>query len=146
MIDGGLRPMFHQKFRGWHWQAIETGGTGRGIPDSNYCYRGVEGWIEMKGCEASHVGLRPEQTGWISRRVRNGGRVFIAVRQRHAGGPRKGDPIDRLWLIPGRDVETLHRQGLEWAAATSDAGPLVWHGGPARWDWDAVATCLLGPS
>jgi hypothetical protein len=142
-IDGGLRKLFHQLKAGWHWQAVETGGTGLGIPDSNFCHRGIEGWCEYKLAEASAVGLRPEQYSWIDRRTRNGGRVFVAVRHQHQGGPRKGPPADSLYVVPGRLVEPLHRMGLDWVRATDEQGPRAWHGGPGSWDWDAIAATLI---
>ena len=31
-----------------HWQRIETGMTGSGVPDVNGCAKGKEFWIELK--------------------------------------------------------------------------------------------------
>ena len=94
-IDGGLRALFRQNIPTFMWTSIETGGTGRGISDSNYLAAGgIEGWIEYKTTTIHAVGMRPEQVGWIDRRHRLGGRVWIAIRQVRKDG-------DFLHLIPG---------------------------------------------
>jgi Holliday junction resolvase len=81
MIDGGLSQLFQDNLPKVHWQRIETGGTGRGIPDLNGCYQGAEAWVECKRTKHWTVEVRPEQVGWIERRTRAGGRVFLAVRR-----------------------------------------------------------------
>lgn len=138
MIDGGLRDKFRDKLRrGWHWQSIETGGTGRGIPDSNFCTDGIEGWIEFKKTEAWSVGLRTEQIGWIRERTIRGGRVFVATRRQTQGGVRLGAPVDEIWLHSGRVVSELGKHGLK--------GPdplIVCSGGPENWDWDKIGEIL----
>lgn len=138
MIDDGLRALFHTNLRAFHWQAIESGLTGGGIPDSNYCCAGIEGWVEHKATKANKIVFRPDQIGWHLRRYRAGGRTFIAVRQRHSGGPRLGKPVDRLYLYPGRQVKDLVFRGLL-------VKPIErWEGGPARWDWVKIAGRLMG--
>ena len=137
-MDGGLRQIFRQKIHA-DWCSIESGTTGGGIPDSNYCLKGIEGWIEYKLTMGHTVPLRPEQIGWITRRVRNGGRVHIAVRQLAAAGPRR-DARDALWLIPGADAATARIDGL-----TNARWP-VWHGGPGQWDWPAITQHLTAAS
>lgn len=139
MIDDGLRALFHTNLRNsFHWQAIESGLTGGGIPDSNYCTVGIEGWVEHKASKAVAIVFRPDQIGWHLRRYRAGGRTFIAVRQRHSGGPRLGSPIDRLYLYPGRMVKELALTGLR-------VKPLErFENGPSRWDWERVAWRLKG--
>lgn len=139
--DGGLRPLFHDRLRsGIMWQAIETGGTGRGIPDSYFCGQGVGcGWVEMKQTAAWNVGLSPEQVSWAKTNILRGGRVFLAVRRRHEGGPRKGDPVDELWLCSGWWNSHVAREGLRCPDVTWLG---VWGGGPARWDWSAVRDIL----
>lgn len=144
VIDGGLRALFHDKLRqGAHFQAVETGGTGLGIPDSNVCFllpdgTGSECWIEFKQTSAWSVDLRPEQCSWHRTRTRRGGRTFVAVRRQHDGGPRKGGPCDELWLYNGKFAQELRDLGLR--AAPGCHG--VWSGGPARWDWNSVRQIL----
>lgn len=136
--DNGLRPLFHRRLPDLHWQAIELGVVGRGVPDSNYCADNVEGWVEFKATESHAVGLRPEQVGWTLRRMRAGGRVFIATRRQHDGGPLLGPPTDELWMHEGWDAAVLKAEGL-------NAAPPVLHleGGPSRWDWGLVRSTLL---
>lgn len=143
MIDGGLRTIFHNQLRvGFHWQAVETGGTGLGIPDSNFCCDGVEGWVEFKRTTAWSVGMRPEQIGWHRTRHERGGRTFIAIRREHDGGARKGGPVDELWLCRGQYASVLGREGLQ---AQDIMWLGVWSGGVARWDWEAVRGYLTAP-
>jgi hypothetical protein len=140
MIDGGLRRLFQQHLPWVHWQAVETGMTGRGIPDLNYCARGVEGWVECKQTTGWAVGLRPEQVAWLARRTRAGGRCWVAVRRKCPAGPRRV-VADELWLVPGTHVVPLHREGLR--AVLGDGGAQgIWVGGPAAWDWREIAACL----
>lgn len=150
-IDGGLRALFREHLPAFDWCSIESGSTGGGIPDSNYCVRtsgirdyGTEGWIEHKRADAWAVTLEPEQVGWIARRVRNGGRVHVAVRRRHQGGPRLGPPVDELHLFGGRWAKEAKAHGLRGPWALAHGAVHVWHGGPSKgWDWDAVAAALL---
>jgi hypothetical protein len=136
MIDDGLRSLFHTNLRRFHWQAIESGLTGGGIPDSNFCINGIEGWVEHKATATNKIPLSSDQVGWHLRRYRAGGRTFIAVRYRHSGGPRLGVAVDRLYLYLGRDVKALLLTGLR-------NKPLkVWEGGPNRWDWVEIARFL----
>jgi hypothetical protein len=143
VIDGGLRIMFRTHLKaGWHWQSIETGGTGLGVPDSNFCTEvqggGVEGWIEFKRTDAWAVQFRTEQVGWARERRMRKGRVFAAVRRHHDGGPRLGKPVDELWLFGGDEIPRLARDGLRVAQPLG-----VWHGGSGRWNWKEVATLLI---
>jgi hypothetical protein len=137
-IDGGLRAEFRKHLPNFDWVSIESCTTGGGIPDSNFCYKGIEGWLEFKLTLGHTVPLSPEQIGWILRRVRNGGRVFIAVRQRAPQGPRR-EARDILWLIPGHGAKLAKQHGL---AALID-GVEDHHGGPAQWDWRAIGTQLI---
>jgi hypothetical protein len=144
-VDGGLRRAFREHLRaGWMWTSVETGGTGRGVPDSHYASGGATGWVEFKtesslGC----VGLRPEQVAWLAGYARHGGRAWVAVRLVHGGGPRKGAAADELWLLDGRWAREVRRAGLT-AGAPGVAGR--WVGGPAGWCWPAVGAVLCGQS
>lgn len=151
MSDGDLRPIFRARVPPpVHWTSVETGGTGRGVPDSNFCADGVEGWIEYKVTAGWSVTLRPEQIGWLTTRARHGGRVFVAVRRRCEEGPRR-DWADDLYLLEGAAARELREQGLRQFAVTKNAptarrqaGLLgVWSGGPSAWDWQAVRDVLV---
>ena len=138
-VDGGLRTIFSSGLSsGWHWQSVETGGTGLGVPDSNFCCGGIEGWVEYKQTDGWTCDLRPEQVGWITTRVMRGGRVFIATRRVNEGGPRRGPAVDELWIHRGSLARELKRGGLRAAEPE-----LVCAGGPSCWDWEAVACTLL---
>ena len=139
-VDDGLRPIFREHLLGFHWQSIETGGTGSGVPDSNYCSRGFEGWIEYKATDGWAVTLEPAQIGWICARVRHGGRVWIGVRRRSEAGPRKGAAVDELWFFPGALAKEAKIEGLRGLAKRP--GVLRWSGGPQRWGWSVVADRL----
>jgi hypothetical protein len=138
-IDGGLRTLFRNKLQvGWHWQSIETGGTGLGVPDSNFCFGGVEGWVEFKQTDGWTVDLRTEQISWLTTRHERGGRVFVAVRRKNQGGPRRGDPVDELWLWPGSLARRLKVEGLRIDEPCLYLG----EGGPARWEWKKIGMFL----
>lgn len=61
-----------------------------GFPDVSYCVDGVEGMLELKyrseapKRDSTSVfpdgkGLRPQQVAWMCKRLRHGGRVFMAA-------------------------------------------------------------------
>jgi hypothetical protein len=137
--DGGLRPLFKEHLPHFDWQSIETGGTGKGVPDSNFCHLGAEGWIEFKQTEAYAVTLKPEQVGWHDRRARHGGYTFIAVRRWHDGGPRKGVAVDELWLLSGAAAAVAKSQGLRREARYILG---IWEGGPSRWGWETISKIM----
>ncbi len=121
MRDGNLRQIFAKHLPMVLFTAIETGGTGRGIPDSEYCVEGQTGWIEFKMARGQDTGLRPEQYAWAARRMRAKGRVFIAVRS-------KTTTRDELWFMTPS----------QWAPKLQDCGGWIFHGGPKGWDWDRI--------
>jgi len=125
-----------------HWQAIESALTGSGIPDSNGCHDEQEFWMECKSTQAWAVKFEPEQIGWIHRRTRAGGLVWIAVRRRHEGGPRIGDPVDELWLVQGCWVRELAGNGLKHMLETPWPTTFVFHDGPSKWEWPLVLKTL----
>jgi len=123
--DGGLRAVFKDHLKGWHFTPIETGAIVSGVPDAEYCSPGgVTGWIEFKFAKGMVVGLRPAQVSWIDRRHRMGGRVFVAVQRK-----------DELYIYSGGGVKELKRNGL-----VSSVG-LVYYGA-GKWDWDAIKEAL----
>jgi hypothetical protein len=140
--DGGLRPEFRSRLPQFDWNSIETGAVSGGVPDSNYCCGGVEGWIEFKWTAGWTVPLRPGQVGWICRRVRHGGRVLIGVRQRRSPSPRV-EGRDRLWLLQGSAAREFKVRGLEHANKCPETLLGWWDGGPSKWDWAAVSDLLL---
>lgn len=122
--DDGLRTMFHQNLKRAQWTPIETGAVASGIPDSEFCFPGgIQGWVEMKSCSNNAVTIRDMQVAWIDRRVRLGGRVFIAVKRKK-----------ELFLYHGKDVKKLYLEGLK------GAHPLGQWMSP--WNWDEVEEIL----
>jgi hypothetical protein len=131
MSDANLRQVLQAHLREFDFQSVETWSTGRGVPDLNYCCDGIEGWIECKRVHGFKVTVSPEQVGWAERRLRAGGRVFLAARRFTA-------KHDELILFEG------------WATRhLADGGPITdgflgcWENGPKRWDWLAVKSLLL---
>jgi hypothetical protein len=131
-MDGNLRRIFRTNIRAVHWVSIESPSTEPGIPDLNGCYNGVEFWVENKLTHGFAVSnILPEQIGWHLRRVRAGGRTFVAVRR---SKPR----VDELYIIAGSNIARLAEAGLT-------ATPLLgkWAGGPARWGWSDILPLFL---
>jgi hypothetical protein len=96
-----LRKSFREHIPQFDWCSLESGMTGRGIPDANYCYNGIEGWIEFKSSHHWRVKMRPGQIGWIERRIDHGGRAYVAVRR----------DASELWLYHGAVVRRLQSEG-----------------------------------
>lgn len=122
--DGGLGPMFRKNIPEAHWQSVETWSTGRGVPDLNYCIDGNEGWIELKSIDGWKLNMRPEQTAWISQRIRYGGRVLIAVRRKE----------DELWMFHGSVVREFKFIGID---KVFNLGKFT-----RPWDWNAIREML----
>jgi hypothetical protein len=135
--DHGLALLFQQNIEG-HWQRVETGGVGLGVPDLNYCILGREGWIETKYTAGWKVAIRPHQIAWIERRNRAGGRVFVAIRRSQAKTVRHGK-IDELYLFYGTSSRDLADKGLR---GVTEEPVYVGTGGPAKWDWTFIRSII----
>ena len=134
MKDGNLRALEREYLKGFHLVTIETGFTGPGVPDMNYCYHGSEGWIENKACKGWQVKIRVEQVGWMLRRQRAGGKCFIFVRRQNASSN-----ADELYVFNGEQAQDLSEKGINGAKWRHRST-----GGPARWDWETVSKILRG--
>jgi hypothetical protein len=143
--DDGLRPLLHRNLRVLlgspvDWQAIESPLTGSGVPDSNACWRGREFWVECKATPGRGgwglPSLTPLQVGWHLRRAACGGVTWILTRRR----PRRGEPVDELWLHPGALAPRLAAEGLR--AVLASLGPCP--GGPAAWPWGVLGLTMAG--
>jgi Holliday junction resolvase len=100
-----------------HIQRIETGGTGRGIPDFNACCEGTEFWVELKVVNAGKkVGLRPEQVGWLVKRSMCGGKCFVLVRT----------PTAEIYLYKGEDARQVADDGLRLTPELCLKKPYDW--------------------
>lgn len=143
MTDGNLRKIFQQYLPEAHWQAVESFSTGQGMPDAEYCFPGgVTGWVEFKATAGWAVDISPHQISWHERRVRMGGRTFIAVRRQVASGPRKGPASDELWLFRGSSARILSYEGLRGDKINSFILN-IWDKGPAKWPWVAIKKRLI---
>lgn len=138
MIDGNLGTHFQTNLPRWDWQRIENSGVGRGCPDLNGCYRGVEVWIENKRTEGWAVDVEPWQIAWAERRTRAGGRVFLAVRRYCKAGPRR-PACDDLYLYRTEQARAVRMLGLKGVKPLGH-----WSGQPASWNWAEIEACLLG--
>ncbi|MBL4588289.1 hypothetical protein JKY79_03010 [Candidatus Babeliales bacterium] len=70
-ITKGLKPF-------GHLSQIESHATSVGFPDTNFCFDGIEGNIELKywSPKKGYV-LRKNQIAWIRDRIKAKGRVFL---------------------------------------------------------------------
>jgi len=137
MIDGGLSQHIQRYLPHWDWQRVESSAIASGVPDLNGCYNGVEVWVELKQTGAWALDIRPAQIAWAEKRVRHGGRVFMAVRRHCFAGPRR-EAVDELHLFSGHQVRDLSAVGLERAHKLG-----IWEGRPADWNWTEINTILL---
>lgn len=138
MIDGGLWQEVRKYLKpGWDFQRIETGLTGGGVPDVNFCCDGIEGWLELKWTPGWKPRIRPEQIGWAERRLRNGGRVLMLTWRRCEAGSRR-EAASELWVHSGWHMRTVLDEGLRVAP------PILREtGGPSNWRWDHVGEAIL---
>jgi len=77
---------------GPHIQRIENS-AGRGQPDVEACWHGVQAWIELKIVKGNRLIFRPAQPDWIRKRWATGGRVYVLARK-----------ADVLYLFPAAIV------------------------------------------
>ena len=125
MKESAFWSLVNKNLNSMHVQRVETGGTGRGIPDFNACCDGVEFWVELKVVNSGKkIGLRPEQVGWLVKRSMYGGRCFVLVRT----------PDADIFLYKGSDAREIADEGLRLK-------PLLILSKP--YDWEALKTTLL---
>ncbi len=88
------------------WDRIENG-VGVGMPDTNYCIAGYEGWMELKSpiepkrdstsLFGSNHPLSQDQKNWFKRQVLAGGRCYVLI------------GTNRRWmLIHGRHADEIN--------------------------------------
>jgi hypothetical protein len=70
---------------GFQAQAIESGGTGLGVPDVFFAKDGTLGWIELKNMQDDilpdpvKIDFRPGQVCWLNAYSQQGVNVYLAV-------------------------------------------------------------------
>jgi len=109
---------------GAHWQRIETGGTGTGIPDVNLCYEGKEIWIELKLVKGKRIDLSPTQIAWHMKRTKAGGRTWILARHTY-DGVRIGKG-DKIYLWEGNQAKALKELGMNCENSLTWEAPFDW--------------------
>ena len=103
MKESAFWQLIKKNLKNVHLQRIETGGTGRGIPDVNGCSDSIEFWAELKVVNSGKkIRLRPEQIGWLIQRSKHGGKTFIIVRA----------PNSHIYLYNGEDAKEVLDEGL----------------------------------
>ena len=118
MKESAFWSLVNKNLSNMHVQRIETGGTGRGIPDFNACCKGVEFWVELKVVNSGKkIGLRPEQIGWLVKRSMNGGRCFVLVRT----------PEAEIYLYKGKDARQVADEGLRMTPYLCLKKPYDWN-------------------
>jgi len=98
------------------WQRIETGGTGRGIPDVFGAFEGECCWIELKIAKGNRVDLRPEQIAWLIKFGQTGLKTFILV----------GTDKRKMYLFPGLKAIIVKDQGLKADSLLELNAPYEW--------------------
>jgi len=106
------------------WQRIETGGTGRGIPDVFGAFNDSCCWIELKVAKGNRVLLRPEQVAWLIKFGQTGLPTFILV----------GTDKRKMYLFSGLDAIIVKDLGLK-------AEPLLLLTAP--YDWNKLEEALF---
>jgi Holliday junction resolvase len=96
------------------------------VPDNNACWKGREFWIEFKKVYGRKVNVSPEQVGWAERRLRAGGKVYVAARKEGT-----------LWLYSGWKLRDLKAGQVNQVLALGS-----WDGGPSAWQWTEIAAIL----
>lgn len=140
MSDGGLRQIFQKHIPEFFWQSIESGMTGKGIPDTYYCAKGnLSGWIECKKTSANAVGIDPMQVAWAEKLWRKNGRCWLAVRVYCKAGKRR-KAKDELWIFHGEGTRWCMLGGISAVPSLFIKGH--WTGGPKRWDWKRIREIL----
>ena len=110
-----------------HFQRIETGMTGAGVPDVNGCGKGKEFWIELKEIHSGNkLTLRPMQISWLAKRASPGGQVFVMAR--------KNNEIKLFHIDSLTGIKDLVKGGYSSNSLLTLTIP---------YDWEALATALL---
>ena len=109
-----------------HVQRIETGLTGKGGPDLNYCQKGKEIWIELKSIQGNKSQLSPFQIAWIHNRAKAGGNCYVLIRKNK-----------EIRLFQPKTLEEL--QELNW-----NSEPSI--GTTAPYDWPHLFSAIYNSS
>lgn len=113
MSEATLRKYVARLIHG-HCSQVESHATAIGIPDTNYCINGVEGWIELKYTTGNRaIKVRPAQWNWFRSRLKAGAKnLYFMFRWEYKG-------LTNHYLIRVRDLAMLER-------LRSDTTPGAW--------------------
>lgn len=117
-----------------HWLFVESKEVSAGIPDLDFCIKGVEGKIELKhGTDKKPPTLRPTQCAWFRRRAGEGGNCWLLISWASQGN------VD-FYLIPGVFVPDLvkAKSKSEWIKNNI----AVWND---RIDWTEFVKIITHP-
>ena len=117
--ESNLWALLRDNLLDFHFQRIETGMTGSGVPDVNGCKKGKEFWVELKEIHSGNsLTLRPMQVSWLAKRAMHGGQVFVLAR--------KNDVI-KLFHVDGLDrAHELVKNGFKSDALVTLTIPYAW--------------------
>ena len=133
--DAGLRKLLrdHMKDYGQWWQAIETGATSAGLPDSHCLGPTGTFWVESKRAlsRTGRIKFEPHQVQWLTKHC-EWVRTFVAVRLLE--GSAEGGETDGIAIYDGRWIGSLLSGGTDSAPAI-----LRYSGDVRRWPWEKIA-------
>ena len=75
--ENTLWRLINKNLPGPQWTRIETGQTGRGVPDLEGCWDGQSVWVELKIVRSGKIKLTMNQANWHRARDVVGGRSVI---------------------------------------------------------------------
>lgn len=94
-----------------HLTWVESHATSLGIPDLNYCYYGVDGWLELKA--GPNIDIRPAQVLWMKEHIVAGGHPLFLIQW-----------SDLFMVIPGSRASHI-RQDTSYENVLTNAST-VW--------------------
>ena len=98
------------------WQRIETGGTGRGIPDVFGAWKGTCCCVELKIARGNKVYMSPEQVAWLIKFGQTGLPTFILV----------GTNKRKMYLFSGMEAREVLDYGLKHEPILMLEAPYAW--------------------
>lgn len=103
MSEAGLRKIFFDGWDGFSSHVEPRAGSTFGHPDSTLAYAGESWLVEFKEAGiGGKVNVRSTQKRWHREYAEHAFNAIFIVLYR-----------DRLYRVPGRDVDVLHKEGLE---------------------------------
>ena len=115
-----------------HFSRVESPNTSSGIPDVDYCIKGFTNHLELKYSGTSWAKLRPTQSAWFRRRVKNGGVPLLLHMNAKLG-------IPEYAVIKGLFVPNLVKFKTEdWY----EFAHVVWQ---EKINWDELIQILVNP-